>query len=261
MTVTKIPEKVQISAKDVTEGRYLLIPNTFRYRRSQKNDKYVSGCLRFDEVREPLRACLYSNKSGNNSRVKTGLLIRTEPRYITTLTCSAVDAQTGEISTKEYITDDLKRGNKRKINRLDAFCSYYQPLYRTKKVSLFLVTFTEADQAIQGKEWSRMIEAVKYRFKSMGYDVRGYIWTMEISTENYHFHYHLCVAVNRMDIRGQRMPDNLKFDDLWNRKTEIAFVKKNVRNYLSKYFAKNRWRLQGSDGKVYRNYGISKIIV
>lgn len=261
MTVTKIPEKVQISSKDVTNGRLIPIQGTFRYRGSRKNDKYASGCLKLDEVREPLRACLYSNKSGNNSRVETGLIIRTEPKYITTLTCSVVDAETGEITDAEYITDDHKRSNKRKIARLNKFCDYFQPLYQKKKVSLFHICFTEADQALQSKDWSRMIEAVKYRFKSMGYDVRGYIWTMEISTENYHFHYHLCVAVNRMNIRGQKMPDVLKFDDLWNRQTEITFVRKNIKGYLSQYFAKNRWRIQSSEAKVYRNYGMSNTII
>jgi len=168
-----------------------------------------------------------------------------------------VDAETGEIIQVEYLTDDQKRANKRKIDRLNQFCGYYQPMYEKRKISMFLITFTEADQAMKRKEWTRMIEDVKRKFRTIGFNVRGYIWTMEISKDNYHFHYHLCVATDRMNLKGKKIPDQLKFEDLWHRKTGIEFVKRNVRNYLSKYFAKNRWRLSDEDGKVFRNYGIS----
>jgi len=260
---TKIPARVQnsntkaITAKEITNGRYIPLPNSFRYKHSRPNENYVKGCLRFDDVREPIRTCLYSHKSDTSTREKTGLIIRTEPRYNTTLTCNVVDAETGEIIQVEYLTDDQKRANKRKIDRLNQFCGYYQPMYEKRKISMFLITFTEADQAMKRKEWTRMIEDVKRKFRTIGFNVRGYIWTMEISKDNYHFHYHLCVATDRMNLKGKKIPDQLKFEDLWHRKTGIEFVKRNVRNYLSKYFAKNRWRLSDEDGKVFRNYGIS----
>ena len=264
---TKIPVRVEnsnkkaITAKDITDGHYIVLPNSFRYSGSRRNEKYVKGCIRFDDVREPLRSCLYSHKSDKSTRVKTGLIIRTEPKYLTTLACSVVDAQTGEISDAEYLTDDQKRGNKRKIDKLNTFCNYYQPMYEKRQVSMFLLTFTEADQAIQRKEWARMIEDVKRALKKLGYPVRGYIWTMEISTDNYHFHYHLCIAIDRMNLKGKQIPTELKFEHIWNRRTQIQFVKKNIRNYLSQYFAKNRWRLSDEDGKVFRNYGMSNKLI
>lgn len=258
MIAPKLAKRKVITNDDVRKGNVLILPNSFSFNGYELNKEYVNGCLRFDDVRgEALRSCLYGNKSGKLERRKTGLIIRTKPKYITRLKCSLVDASTGEIQEAIYETNDLKKGNARKIKKLEKFCSYYQPLYQQKKVSMFLLTFTEADQVIDRKEWSRMIEAVKYDFKAIGYEVRGYIWTMEISTDNYHFHYHLCVAVDRMNLKGKSIPNRLKFDRLWHRRTQTEFVRKNVRNYLSQYFAKNNWRITDDEGKVYRNYGMS----
>lgn len=258
MIATKVTKHKTITNEDVKRGNALILPKSFSYNGYKKNNEFVKGCIRFDDVRsEALRTCLYGNNSGKFERRKTGIIIRTEPKWLTTLKCRIVDAETGEIDEALYQTDDLKKGNARKIKKLDEFCSFYQPQYQRKKISMFLLTFTEADQAIERKKWSRMIDDVKYRFKSLGYDVLGYIWTMEISSDNYHLHYHLCVSVKRMNLRGKSIPEQLKFEGLWHKRTQIEFVKKNVRNYLSQYFAKNRWRITDDEGKIYRNFGMS----
>ena len=60
-----------------------------------------------------------------------------------------------------------------------------------------------------------------------------------------HPHYHLCIAINRINIAGGSMPQYLKLDNAWHcgaGSTKVEFVKKNVRHYLSKYFAKNYFR-------------------
>jgi hypothetical protein len=71
--------------------------------------------------------------------------------------------------------------------------------------------------------------------KREGLNLRGFIWTAEIS-DNLHFHYHLCIAIDR--VNWKTIPERLKFEKAWGQRTEIDFVKKNVRHYMAKYFAK-----------------------
>jgi hypothetical protein len=130
---------------------------------------------------------------------------------------------------------------------LDNFCGHYQPLYSTKKVTLLFPTFTQANKA--NLAWKDMVENISLRFKRIGCPIRGYVWTAEIS-ENLHFHYHICVAIDR--VKWKKIPKQLKFESLWGKRTEIDFVKKNVRHYMAKYFAKHNYRITNQ-----RSYGRS----
>jgi hypothetical protein len=56
-----------------------------------------------------------------------------------------------------------------------------------------------------------------------------------------------------VDFRKSGIPEELKFEDLWGQRTEIDFVKKNIRHYMAKYFAKHNSRAIGR-----RSYGISR---
>ena len=105
-----------------------------------------------------------------------------------------------------------------------------------------------------------MIKIIVQYFKRLGLNVRGHIWTCEIGTKTYektnnpedlHWHYHVCICIDRK--RFDRIPKLIKFDNIWGQRTEIDFVKKNVRHYLAKYFAKHNARVIGT-----RSYGISR---
>jgi hypothetical protein len=99
-----------------------------------------------------------------------------------------------------------------------------------------------------------MLDNVKYHYREMlDREMRGYIWTAEVS-QKLHWHYHLCVAVDRLKFR--RIPDELKFEDLWGQRTGIEFVKKDVRHYMAKYFAKENARVLGS-----RAFGSSRKLI
>lgn len=89
-------------------------------------------------------------------------------------------------------------------------------------------------------------------FKRLGISVKGHIWTSEIS-DSLHWHFHICICTDRVDFRETGIPPLLKFDALWGQRTEIDFVKKNVRHYMAKYFAKCNSRIIGA-----RSYGISR---
>jgi len=56
-----------------------------------------------------------------------------------------------------------------------------------------------------------------------------------------------------MNIKGSKMSDKLKLQDLWGQRTEIAFVRNNIRHYMAKYFAKHNFRVTGT-----RSYGRSR---
>ena len=70
----------------------------------------------------------------------------------------------------------------------------------------------------------------------------------------YHIHYHLVVAINRLEVK--EIPKELMFDDLWGQITNVQFVKKSVRGYLMK-------ELNHNDAKILnrRQYSISSKLV
>jgi hypothetical protein len=97
-----------------------------------------------------------------------------------------------------------------------------------------------------------MSKIVIQYFKRLGIEVRGHIWTAEVSNQ-LHWHYHMCVSTDRVKLEGGKFPELLKFDNIWGQYTDIDFVKKNIKHYMSKYFAKCDYRVIGS-----RSYGCSR---
>jgi hypothetical protein len=164
------------------------------------------------------------------------------------------------VQTDTYFTDDLKGSNNRKIKTLHKFCDKYQPLYAQKKVTLFFLTFTAANKARHS--WSSMLKIVRKYMERAGAPVLGWVWISEIGQKTYtitkdpkdlHWHYHLAFACPRLDLKGKRLHKLLKFENIWGCRTEINFVKKNIRGYMMKYFAKNNMKVEGV-----RSFGISR---
>lgn len=201
------------------------------------NQDYEKG------VRElPFRSCLIHDNSDGILQVKT------LPKWFSNLYHERVDVATGEVLVSEvYQTHEIKSSNGRKIKRLDAFCGHFQPLYQKKQVTLLFYTLTQANEA--STNISGAIDALKMRFKRREVKFLGYIWTAEVS-DNLHFHYHICVAIDRLDFKGKRLPEWLKLQDVWGRRTGVEFVKRNVRRYMAKYWAKHNARVVGM-----RSYG------
>jgi len=241
--ITKAAKFVQKMAKASQKGYY------YEYGGTLRNPDYEQGLKSLS-----FESCLLHNKCDR-------IIVETNPKWNTNLLKFQYDIEVQDyVPTEVYQTNNFKSANNRKIKALDRFCNKYQPLYESKKVTLFFLTFTNANKCRPFKE---MMNIISNYYKRTGYPILDYVWTSEIS-EGLHFHYHLCVATNRMNLKGKKIPKLLMFNKLWGQRTEIDFVKKNVKFYLSKYFAKNNSRakmINTDNNKLtnVRSYGISKI--
>jgi len=224
----------------------------YSFLKRRENPEYDKGIVRL-----PFESCLNTTngtKKGGQKQVNNSqkeVHVKTTPKWYTDLLMCELDQVSGELFPKEiYTSDDFKCSNGKKIKALDRFCAKYQPLYRLRRVSLFFMTFTRANHA--KLRWGIMCKLVVKYFKRLGINVRGQIWTAEVS-DSFHWHYHLCIATDRVNWKDSGIPPSLKFENLWGQRTEIDFVKKNVRHYMAKYFAKCNYRVIG-----FRSYGISR---
>ena len=192
-----------------------------------KNPEYESGL-------KPLsfESCLIHNKG---SRIVS---VRTTPKYLTILAEFQYSEDGFPIHIGNLETSDLKASNHRKIKAVDKWCDYWQPRYKAKEVSLFFFTLTSANNARM--KIGDLLRILKTNLKRNNVELLDYLWIQEIS-EGLHFHYHLTISIPRVSFK--RIPNFLKMDKYWGQRTEISFVKKNIRFYLSKYFGKSSWRI------------------
>lgn len=251
---TKTAVKAKISPNKAVSGQKKPQPpkKAYSFLKRRKNPEYEAGLIRLDRIAPetpPFESCLYTTKCPKNEGPqKAEIWVKTRPKWFTDLMGWTVDEATGEVFPSEvYESNDFKCSNGKKIKALDKFCNYYQPLYKHKKVTLLFMTFTRANYA--RIEWKDMIRLMRKRFEREGIKIRGFIWTAEIS-KNLHYHFHLCMAIDR--VNWSKIPERMKFESLWGQRTEIDFVKKNVRHYMAKYFAKCDARVIGK-----RSYGKS----
>lgn len=226
---TKVPKITQ-----VVDGQRVRRNYTFLKR--IKNADYDAGVKLL-----PIRSCLIHDKSAVFRSPE--LAVKTRPKWLTDLFCDVVDPETGELIRQEiYRTDEIRSSNNSKIKRLDAFSAHFQPLYQSGRVSILFYTLTVANQAKM--PISGVIDVIKKRMVRRGLKVHGYIWTAEVS-ETLHFHYHVAVAIDRLNVAGGSLPDWLKLDDAWGARTAVEFVRKNIKYYMAKYFAKDNARIIG----------------
>lgn len=234
-----------------------IVSNYFAFLRRTPNSEYQNGLKTV-----PLRSCLLHNKSAAPDDVITGKkprntsaasapvwIVKTQPKWYTDLLKTQYDANTGEIlGTSVYRTDCLTSGNNRKIKAVNAFSKHFKSLYQQNKVSLLFYTFTIANEA--KISISECMSAFKKRLKRRGINLQGYVWILEVS-DNLHVHYHALVAIDRIKIRGKKMPDYLILDYVWGARCQVQFVKNSVSRYLAKYFVKAKNRIVGK-----RQFGI-----
>lgn len=220
----------------------------YTFLKRTKNPTYEEAIKRLS-----FEACLITTNGSKKQAKSTPkeIHVKTQPKWYTDLMEWEVNQDSGEMIPKGvYTSNDFKCSNGKKIKSLDRFCNYYQPLYKQKEVTLWFLTFTQANKA--KIPFNTMSKIVVQYYKRLGIDVRGHIWTAEVSN-NLHWHYHLCIATDRVKLEGGKFPELLKFDNIWGQYTDIDFVKKNIKHYMSKYFAKCDYRVIGS-----RSYGCSR---
>ena len=229
--MTKVEQKIEISK--------------YRFLSTEKNPNFLPG------IAVPLRSCQEHHNACKN--ITTGIevyehlfgFIETTPKWLTVLM---------RPDDHLYHTDSLKSRMNRQTKAVKRFTDFYEPLYRRRQVSVLFFTFTRLNYA--DKDMRSMLNCVKSRLKSLKWPLRGYLWVLEVkANENmdggFHLHYHLVIAIDR--IRIQKIPKELKLEDLWGQRTGVEFIKKSVRGYLSGYMMKSAGKLNN-----HRAYQISR---
>jgi hypothetical protein len=223
--IDAIKQKIRVNALEIGKPLY-------QHLSTKKNPLYEEGLQNL-----PFESCLIHDKAYKN---REGFLVQTAPKWLTNLGIWKKDENGYMDLTEIYSTNNHRASNHRKIRSLDSFCKYYQPLYKSKKVTLLFLTFTRTNHA--KKSWHSMVKIVKNYFEREGNKVLDYLWTSEVS-EDLHWHYHLAIAIDR--VQWKKIPKRFFFERLWGQRTEIDFVKKNIRHYMAKYFAKSNYRIEG----------------
>jgi hypothetical protein len=236
-----IPERL----KDNVQSTDSQVVKRFLYLRRCPNPEYLNGLKPV-----PLRTCLLHHKSDKNPL----WIAKTQPKWFTNLLEYQLDLNTGEMNeVGVYQTDCLTSANNRKIKAVNRFVQRFSDLYWSKKVTMWFYTLTTANQS--KLTISQCMNTLKKRLTRNGVEMLGYLWVLEVS-DDLHVHYHALVVTNRMNFRGKQLPDFLKVDDVWGCICQVEAVKISVKYYLSKYFIKNKVRIQSdSDGKRKRQYG------
>lgn len=235
--------------KDTKIADYEQLIKGYTYLRRYPNENYLKGIKAL-----PFRTCLKHHNSDRFSSLK----VKTEPKWFTDLLVSEIDTESGEITDLSiYTTNEFKQSNSRKIKTISAFCDYFQPLYEKRKVSMLFYTLTTAEY---GQPIADVMNALKKRCKRNGKPIIGYVWISEVSPD-LHWHYHIAIAIDRINVKGQNLPAYLKLDNLWHSITNVQFVRKNIKHYMSKYFVKNNYKMLSTDlkgqPKIIRAYGKS----
>ena len=200
-------------------------------------------------------------------------------KWLTWYKCHYVEEKSGEIIEIIKESESLKKARARAINCLNTFDEFYAEAYRQRLVTCLFITLTRVPEAKHSMR-SFMVQYKKALARS-GVKLLGYVWVSEVSYKGNipggHWHYHLVISVERLHVRGGKLPEVLKQEylgtplgtGLWGQKTECTFVysaaikyghgkgkQANAVNlYLNKYMGKHSGAVLGV-----RRFGASKNI-
>ena len=200
-------------------------------------------------------------------------------KWLTWYKCHYVEEKSGEIIEIIKESESLKKARARAINCLNTFDEFYGEAYRQRLVTCLFITLTRVPNARHSIR-SFMMQYKKALARS-GVKLLGYVWVSEVSykgnIDGGHWHYHLVISVERLNVRGGKLPEVLtqKYigtplgTGLWGQKTECTFVysaaikyghgkgkQANAVNlYLNKYMGKESGAVLGV-----RRFGASKNI-
>ncbi|MFN9116125.1 MAG: hypothetical protein ACK5XN_39265 [Bacteroidota bacterium] len=202
----------------------------FAVKSFQKNPHFEEGLKLLDRDGEarPFRSCLYNHNDAP-------FLLKTAPKWIHNFEGEIIDTETGEVQENVlYTTDDNEASVKRKKKAIKKFSDHFEPLYQSRKVSVFFITLTRSNCATT--DIRTLLNVYLKRFKKRNIKVLGYLWVSEVSS-NYHWHYHIALAIPR--VKWNSIPNWIKPNVIWGQRTKIEFVKKSVASYLGKYISKD----------------------
>ena len=210
---------------------------------------------------------------------KNAVITFNESKWITWYKCTYADINSGEIIEIIKESESLKKARARAIICLNTFDEFYAEAYRQRLVSCLFITLTNVPGAKHSIR-SFMKQYKKALFRS-GIKLLGYIWVSEVSFKGKipggHWHYHLVISVERLHVRGGKLPEVLTQSyigtplgtGLWGQKSECTFVysaaikyghgkgkqASAVNLYLNKYMGKESGAVLGV-----RRFGASKNI-
>lgn len=200
-------------------------------------------------------------------------------KWLTWYKCTYLEEKTGEILTIIKESESLKKARSRAIICLNTFDEFYGEAYRQRLVTCLFITLTNVPEARHSIR-SFMMQYKKALERS-GVTLLGYVWVSEVSYKGTipggHWHYHLVISVERLHVKGKKLPEVLtqKYlgtplgTGLWGQKTECTFVysaaikygyrkgenASAVNLYLNKYMGKESGAVYGV-----RRFGASKNI-
>jgi hypothetical protein len=200
-------------------------------------------------------------------------------KWLTWYKCTYVEEKSGEIIEIIKESESLKKARARAINCLNIFDEFYAEAYRQRLVTCLFITLTRVPEARHSIR--SFIKQYKKALARSGVKLLGYVWVSEVSFKGKipggHWHYHLVISVERLHVRGGKLPEVLTQNyigtplgtGLWGQKSECTFVysaaikyghgkgnKANAVNlYLNKYMGKESGAVLGV-----RRFGASKNI-
>ena len=210
---------------------------------------------------------------------KEAVLTANVSKWLTWYECHYVEENSGEIIEIIKESESLKKARARAIICLNTFDEFYGEAYRQRLVTCLFITLTNVPEAKHSIR-SFMKQYKKALLRS-GVKLLSYVWVSEVSFKGKipggHWHYHLVISVERLHVRGGKLPEVLKQEylgtplgtGLWGQKTECTFVysaaikyghgkgkQANAVNlYLNKYMGKHSGAVLGV-----RRFGASKNI-
>jgi hypothetical protein len=210
---------------------------------------------------------------------KEAVLTLNVSKWLTWYKCTYVEENSGEIIEIIKESESLKKARARAINCLNTFDEFYGEAYRQRLVTCLFITLTNVPEAKHSMR--SFMKQYKKALARSGVKLLSYVWVSEVSfkgkIQGGHWHYHLVISVERLHVRGGKLPEVLtqKYigtplgTGLWGQKTECTFVYsaaikyghgkgKNasaVNLYLNKYMGKHSGAVLGV-----RRFGASKNI-
>jgi len=200
-------------------------------------------------------------------------------KWLSWYKCTYLEEKTGEILTIIKESESLKKARARAIVCLNTFDQFYSEAYRHRLVTCLFITLTRVPEARHTIR--SFIKQYKKALERSGVKLLGYVWVSEVSYKGTipggHWHYHLVISVERLHVKGKKLPEVLtqKYigtplgTGLWGQKTECTFVYSDaikyghrkgenasaVNLYLNKYMGKESGAVYGV-----RRFGASKNI-
>lgn len=210
---------------------------------------------------------------------KNAVITFNESKWLTWYKCVYADTNSGEIIEIIKESESLKKARARAITCLNTFDEFYAEAYRQRLVSCLFITLTNVPGARHSI--TSFMKQYKKALVRSGVKLLGYVWVSEVSFKGKipggHWHYHLLISVERLHVRGAKLPEVLTQNyigtplgtGLWGQKSECTFVYsaaiKNgyrkgentsaVNLYLNKYMGKESGAVLGV-----RRFGASKNI-